>query len=146
MADWPKLLIAEDDDSTLEFFSAIVRPYCYRVATATNGQEAVSKAAEFKPDCALLNFMMPKMTGLEAAVQIRQFLPDCKIVFCTGNYGNPAFHEENRRCGFDESLVIPKPFKIAELLRLLGRAGCPARPILSPDKLQSLLSDGSIVL
>src|SRR5206468_8258789 len=92
----PKILLAEDDDSMLAFLAAILCHHGYTFETAMDGKDAVAKAAAYQPDCALLNYMMPRMDGLEAAVQIHKILPDCKFAFFTGNYGNPTFHERLR--------------------------------------------------
>jgi two-component system alkaline phosphatase synthesis response regulator PhoP len=137
----PKLLIVEDEPGVLELLVWIVRPFHYELATALNGEEAVAVAAKFQPDCALLNYIMPKMNGLKAAVEIRQRFPKCKFVFFTGNYWNESFREEYRRLGFREDLLLGKPFKVVGILRLLARAGFPPRPIYDAEKLQKLMAE-----
>ena len=89
----------------------------------------------------MLNYMMPKMNGLQAAVEIRKILPDCKFAFFTGNYGLPEFHETYSKFGFPEDRLIAKPFQIVDMLRLLARAGIPIKPIHSPEKLQKWIAE-----
>jgi two-component system alkaline phosphatase synthesis response regulator PhoP len=136
-----KLLVAEDEATVLAFMAWWLRPFRFELATALNGEEAVEKARTFRPDGALLNYMMPRMNGLQAAVEIRKILPDCKFAFFTGNYGNPKFHEQYSKFGFSEEHLIEKPFKVVDMLRLLARAGMPLRPIHSPDKLQEWMAE-----
>jgi DNA-binding NarL/FixJ family response regulator len=50
------------------------------IGEATNGQDAVDKALELKPDIAILDIAMPRMNGIEAAKRIRKRLPDAKII------------------------------------------------------------------
>lgn len=50
------------------------------IGEATNGQDAVEKAMELKPDIAILDIAMPRMNGIEAAKRIRKRLPDTKII------------------------------------------------------------------
>lgn len=50
------------------------------VAEATDGVDAVERAGQTRPDLVLLDVSMPRMDGLEAAVEIRRTLPDTKIV------------------------------------------------------------------
>ena len=47
---------------------------------AGNGLEAVAKVVELKPDVVILDITMPVMSGLEAAVRIRQLAPTTRIV------------------------------------------------------------------
>jgi two-component system chemotaxis response regulator CheY len=50
---------------------------------AENGQQAVEKVKELKPDLVLLDISMPVMNGLRAAYEIRQMAPSTKIIFYT---------------------------------------------------------------
>ena len=50
---------------------------------ATNGREAVEKAAMLKPDVAIIDFSMPELDGLQATRQIREAAPNTEIVMLT---------------------------------------------------------------
>ena len=50
-------------------------------AQAKNGQEAVEKSRLLSPDLIILDISMPVLGGIEAAQQIRVFLPDVPILF-----------------------------------------------------------------
>jgi two-component system, response regulator YesN len=52
--------------------------------SATNGPEALLKAAESNPDVVILDYMMPGMTGEEVARELRATVPGVKIVACSG--------------------------------------------------------------
>src|ERR1022692_1599873 len=55
---------------------------------AENGQEAVDKAANLKPDLVILDLSMPVMTGLDAAPLLRKLLPDTSIILFTVHEGS----------------------------------------------------------
>ena len=58
----------------------------WRVAgEATNGREAVAKAIELRPDVAVVDVGMPELDGIEAARQIRESVPETKILVLTIN-------------------------------------------------------------
>src|SRR5690349_11482777 len=52
---------------------------------AKDGQEALEKLGELRPDIVLLDIEMPRMNGIEAAREIHHALPSTKIVFFTAH-------------------------------------------------------------
>jgi DNA-binding NarL/FixJ family response regulator len=61
------------------------RPEWQIIAEASDGSEAVQKAAELKPDLILLDIGLPQLSGIEAARRIRQLSPSSKIIFLSQN-------------------------------------------------------------
>jgi DNA-binding NarL/FixJ family response regulator len=61
------------------------RPYWQVIAEAADGQEAIQKAEELKPDLIVLDIGLPKLNGIEAARRIRQLSPNSKIVLLSQN-------------------------------------------------------------
>ena len=55
------------------------------VAEASDGLEAVAKAADLQPDLVLLDIGMPNLDGIKAAAQIRSVAPESKILFLSEN-------------------------------------------------------------
>jgi DNA-binding NarL/FixJ family response regulator len=51
------------------------------IGEASDGSEAVSKAVELKPDLIVLDIDLPRLTGIEAARQIGERVPESKIIF-----------------------------------------------------------------
>lgn len=58
------------------------------VGEAGNGEEAVAKFAELKPDVLLMDLRMPKMGGVDATKKIREIDPDAKIIALTSYDGD----------------------------------------------------------
>ncbi len=52
-------------------------------AEATDGEDAVSKAQQLTPDIVVLDFLMPRMNGIEAARQIAEVSSGIPILLCT---------------------------------------------------------------
>src|SRR6266576_882445 len=53
------------------------------VGEAANGREAVQKAIELKPDVAVVDIGMPELDGVEAVRQIRDSVPETKVLVLT---------------------------------------------------------------
>ncbi|MBS7526314.1 response regulator transcription factor [Fusibacter paucivorans] len=60
-----KILIADDEAGIVSAVSYALKREGYTVETACNGREALTLAAQFKPDILILDIMMPELSGLE---------------------------------------------------------------------------------
>jgi DNA-binding NarL/FixJ family response regulator len=67
---------------------------------ASNGLEAIQKAADLQPDLILLDIGLPEIGGIEAAERIRQLVPKIKIIFLTG-HSDPEIVRDAFRAGGD---------------------------------------------
>lgn len=61
------------------------RPEWQIICEVSDGPEAVQRAEELKPDLILLDIVLPKLNGIEAARRIRQVSPDSKIAFLSAD-------------------------------------------------------------
>jgi two-component system, OmpR family, alkaline phosphatase synthesis response regulator PhoP len=93
-----KVLVADDEPDILEIIDYNLRNEGYEVYTAANGDDALTRAKQVKPDLIILDVMMPKKTGIEVC-EILRAQPDFKdtmIVFLT------ALNDEHSQMkGFD---------------------------------------------
>jgi DNA-binding NarL/FixJ family response regulator len=79
-----QILIADDHEAVREGLRALLRAYSsWEICDATDGQEAVAKATELRPDLIILDYAMPGLDGLSAAKQIHELLPTVPIVLHT---------------------------------------------------------------
>ena len=74
------------------------------IAEAENGRQAVRIAEQLKPDVVLMDFSMPDLNGLEATRQIKQRVPDVKILILT-RHANREYIESILRAGASGYLI-----------------------------------------
>lgn len=83
---------------------------------AADGVEAIARATELKPDVIILDLVMPKMDGLQAARAISSVIPEAPIVLHTW-HANAAIEQEARKSGVRK--VVGKGVGIDELISAL---------------------------
>ena len=71
MLDAPVLLVADDDEDILTLVQLRLARSGFEVIVARDGEEALRLAEERCPDLAVLDWMMPKLSGLEVLRAIR---------------------------------------------------------------------------
>lgn len=72
MAEEYKSILLVDDDLTLrEMYLERLKAEGFAVETAQDGQEAVAKAKDTRPNLILLDIMMPKLNGLDVLKQLK---------------------------------------------------------------------------
>ncbi|WP_250657663.1 ATP-binding SpoIIE family protein phosphatase [Alkalimarinus coralli] len=87
-----KILIADDNDSDRMILQAIVRKQGHKVVTARDGVEAVDKFKQSAPEIVLMDALMPRMDGFEAARRIKQLAGEelVPIIFLTSLTDAPS--------------------------------------------------------
>ena len=85
---------------------------CEVVAEAANGEEALKKAEETRPDLVISDIRMPKMDGIELAEKLLDRFPSTKVIFLTA-YNEFEYARQAVRIGVSDYLL--KPFQDGEL-------------------------------
>ena len=67
-----KILIVDDEPFNLDLLEQELMEYEYVIERAVDGVDALEKTESFSPDLILLDYMMPKMSGLEVVKQLRK--------------------------------------------------------------------------
>jgi DNA-binding NarL/FixJ family response regulator len=80
-----RILIVDDNDLVRRCMRKLleINPRFSICGEATNGEEAVQLFRQMSPDCVVLDFSMPVMSGIEAARQISQMSPGIPLLMCT---------------------------------------------------------------
>lgn len=82
-----KLLIVDDEQLTRDSLVKMVPWHALGITdiqTAADGFLALKAAESVPPDIVLCDVMMPRMDGMQFSRQLREFCPDCRIIFISG--------------------------------------------------------------
>ena len=107
-----KILIADDDPQLLRALRITLTAKGYEIITAADGEEAISLAADERPDVLLLDLGMPRFDGLDVIQAIRGW-SDAPILVVSGRTG-AGDKVEALDAGADD--YVTKPFLVEELL------------------------------
>jgi DNA-binding response OmpR family regulator len=110
--DGPVVLVADDDEDILELVAFRLGRAGYRILTASDGEQALRIALDEHPDLAVLDVMMPRLTGLEVTERIRAEGGLMPIVLLTARVQD-ADVARGFEAGADD--YIKKPFSPQEL-------------------------------
>lgn len=115
----PRVLLADDHTLLVEAFRKLLAPQCEIVGTVSDGRALIASALALKPDVVVVDIGMPLLNGLDAARQLKQALPDVKIIFLTMNE-DPQLAVEAISVGASGYLV--KKSAASELFRAIQEA------------------------
>ena len=115
-----RVLLAEDHPGTMEVMQTELEVLGYEVVLAQDGQEAVEKAATESPDLIVMDIIMPKLDGFQAAARIRENprTKDIPILAATA-LARPGDRERCLESGCDG--YIAKPFTHRQLGAAIDR-------------------------
>lgn len=123
-SDRPVVLIADDDEDILALVSFRLDRAGYEVLSATDGEQALATILDRRPDLAVLDVRMPKMTGMDVIKGVRDNddVNRMPIILLSA-----SVLDKNISRGFELGAddYIKKPFNPQELLArvqaILGR-------------------------
>jgi DNA-binding NarL/FixJ family response regulator len=80
----PRVLLADDSERIVQIVSTLLAEEFEVVGYARDGVEAIKAAIRLKPDVLVMDIVMPKQDGIQAARRLNQMNSTTKIVFLTG--------------------------------------------------------------
>ena len=113
------ILIVDDEQSIRDSLTGILQDEGFRVLTADNGEEALTRLGDERPDLVLLDIWMPGMDGLETLARIRDFQPDQLVIVMSGHGSIETAVKATKLGALD---FIEKPLSLEKLLVIIQNA------------------------
>ena len=108
-----KLLLAEDEVQLSNALAAVLRHHSYTVDAVYDGQDALDYLENAEYDAVILDWMMPKLDGLQVLKAIRERGISTPVLLLTAK-GEVSDRVAGLDAGADD--YLPKPFAMDELL------------------------------
>ena len=137
MSTEPLVLAVDDEAGILRLIKLELSTQGFRVVTAASGEEALRTAEEQRPDIALLDIVMPEMTGLEVMRRLRE-RSSIPVILLTAK-GSESDKVRGLELGADDYLA--KPFSPDELS---ARVRAVLRRSIGSSSTENVVQVGSI--
>ncbi|HWY70419.1 MAG TPA: response regulator [Terriglobales bacterium] len=114
----PRVLVVDDERVIADTLAIILNQNGFTATAVYSGTGAIEKARSERPDLIISDVIMEDMNGIDAAINIRQFLPSCKILLFSGQAATADLLEKARAKGHQFE-ILAKPVHPQDLLAKL---------------------------
>ena len=127
----PRILVVDDDATIRDCIKLVLETVGIETIPAENGERALEVFSRSGFDGAIIDLMMPGMSGLETVCALREKSPELPIVVVSGSLTRGVAMPELLRMATELKGVtsLAKPFKVSELLQAVRERfdGMPKR-------------------
>ena len=114
-----ELLLVDDDEEYRQTVTARFRARGFKVHEASGGEEALELVQRREFDVAVVDVMMPGMSGVELLKKLKSSHADCEVIMLTGQGSIETAVEAMKSGAYD---YLTKPFPLKDLETLIGKA------------------------
>ncbi len=110
-----KILIVEDDPMSRKLARDVLQAHGYETEEVTNGEEAVAKAIETRPDLIVMDIQLPGIDGLEVTRRLKRDASTERIpIIAVTAHALPGDEEQTLEAGCQ--VYLPKPIRFMEFV------------------------------
>ncbi len=144
-ADRKTLIIADDHPIFLDGLTRLLAPNFHVVSTVGDGQALVDAACELRPDAVIIDYLMPKLDGLEALKEIRMAGVDSKAIFLTV-HEDPTYAVKCLEAGADGYIMKSEaPSRIVRAVSEILAGHRWVSPLIEADVDALMAGDGDLL-
>jgi CheY-like chemotaxis protein len=114
----PKVLVVDDEPVIADTLAMILNQSGFETRAVYSGEKALELARTFEPNMLISDVIMADLNGIDAAIHIRELLPEIKILLFSGQAATADLLEKARAQGY-EFEILAKPVHPQDLLSRL---------------------------
>jgi DNA-binding NtrC family response regulator len=127
----PRVFVVDDEPVIAFSLAAILELHGYIAASFTSPRDALIAAQSKAPDLLISDVVMPGISGIDLAIQMKARYPSCKILLFSGQATTRDLLMDARTHGHD-FVLIEKPIHPSDMLSKIGRL--VAEREIAPDR------------
>jgi DNA-binding response OmpR family regulator len=116
-----RVLVVDDERLITDTVCAILNQNGFDASPAYSGSEALESARHSRPDIVLSDVLMPKMSGVELGIALREEFPEVRLFLFSGQAATSEMIHRAEADGYRFEL-FPKPIHPEDLIARLRRA------------------------
>ena len=114
----PRILVVDDEVLIADTIVQILNRNGFVAEAAYSGEQAIEMAKRSCPEMVLSDVLMPRIDGVEAAIEISKLCPDTRIVLFSGQAATLEILSRAKERGYNFEL-LPKPIHPTQLIQHL---------------------------
>jgi two-component system OmpR family response regulator len=133
-----RILVVDDEPALAELIDRTLRVAGFESHTAGSRAQALSVAAEFEPELALIDVMLPDGSGFDLCHQLRALLPDLAVIFITAK---DSLGDKLTGLNLGGDDYITKPFSVTEVVARVNAVLRRLRPEAGQSDSRLVMAD-----
>ena len=114
----PRVLVVDDEPVIADTLAMILNQSGFETRAVYSGEKALEIASSFRPQMLISDVIMGDLNGIDAAIRIRELLPEIKVLLFSGQAATANLLEIARSRGYDFE-ILTKPVHPQDLLTRL---------------------------
>lgn len=137
----PRVLIADDHAMLCGAFQNLLQPECDVVGCVADGRALLEAAPKLKPDIIVLDIAMPLLNGLDAGRQLKQLMPNVKLIFLTVNEDPDVTREAFRMGASGFLLKTSAASELFQAIQEVIRGRAYVTPLITKGMVDSFMQE-----
>lgn len=130
----PRVFVVDDEDVIASTLAMILRSQGgFNARSFTKPHDALEAARLDPPDLLISDVVMPQLSGIELAIQVREHCPGCKVLLFSGQAATFSLLDTAQANGYDFELIL-KPVHPSDLLARIRNL---TEPIVPPPPVEA---------
>lgn len=120
----PRILVIDDEKRIADTLALILQSAGYIAEVAYDGASGLAACIEFHPRLVITDVVMPGMSGIEAAIEIKRRFPTCGMLLYSGQAATAQMMNQAKSQGYEFELLAKPvhPVQLLERVKSLIRA------------------------